>query len=332
MIKLKLLNTSEYLTEQVLRQALAGTNFRVFAQLPLRKVIQREKGEELSKRDRAFLDSSELDFVVYNEDSFPQLAIEFDGPAHETYEDQKTSDIRKNRLCQQAGLPLLRIGDIHLEEHDKTTLLEYILLRFVAWMDEKDEILAEVNEYIATLTTERLKELTEGGFLDPEIDPTFLFDLRHPFPATAQLASQLYSDFGIVSPHLDMGSWHQARDGSQILELTYNGGRQSYQDHCFEESRLYVLSERIQRSNGQIGRSQIWEVQVSFHAQWTSPVVNDYDESETQLQYYLRTDTFPVVYQDIPGISMPELVENFCDYLALKKAERWARAGGLSPK
>ena len=144
MRKLQLLNTSEYLTEQVLRRALEGTSYRIFAQLPLRRVIQREKGDKLSKADKRFLASSELDFVVYNEESLPELAVEFDGPSHETYEGQQARDIRKNRLCQRAGLRLIRIADVHLEEHDKTTLLEYMITRFVSWQAERDQILEEI--------------------------------------------------------------------------------------------------------------------------------------------------------------------------------------------
>ena len=123
MKKVRLLNTSEYLTEQTLRKVLEGTRFRVFAQLPLNKIIQPESNETVSKGERNLLQNSELDFVIYDEESEPQFAIEFDGPAHQQYDTQRRRDLRKNKLCYRARLPLLRVTDTHLKEHDKTTLL-----------------------------------------------------------------------------------------------------------------------------------------------------------------------------------------------------------------
>jgi len=324
MKKLQLLNTSEYLTGQTLRRALEGTRYGIYARLPLKAVIQREKGEALSRADKNFLNTSELDFVVYDEHSVPQLAIEFDGPSHEAYEDQQARDIRKNRLCQRAGLRLIRIGDIHLEEHDKTTLLEHIITRFVSWQVEKDEILAEISEYVKTLSEDELGRLTEGGILDPEIDPEFTFDLRHPFPATKDAASRLHANFGIVSPHLDSQAWQRAIQQPRVLELHPVGGKTDYEGHCIRETRDYAVLERVRTANGSRYQNPIHRIQVSFGVRWTLPVVDDYDEEETPMSYAARTGAFPIAYQDVPGISMPELAENFCDYLALKKTEEWA--------
>jgi very-short-patch-repair endonuclease len=325
MKKLRLLNRSEYLTDRVLRRALQGTSYSINAQVPLSKVIQREKGETLSRAEKNFLNTSEIDFIVYDGDSLPQLAIEFDGPAHEAYEDQQARDIRKNRLCRRAGLPLIRIGDIHLEEHDKTTLLEYIVTRYVCWQAEKDEILREISEYVTRLPEEELERLTEGGVLDPEIDPTCIFDLRHPFPSTNERASKLYEDFGIVSPHLDSESWQHAIQQPRVLELCPVGAKTEYQGHHIQETRDYALLERTRTADGPGYPSPIHQIQVSFRVRWTLPAVNDYDDSDAPMTYALKTGRFPIAYQNVPGISMPQLAENFCDYVALKKIEDWAR-------
>ena len=324
MKKLQLLNTSEYLTGQTLRRALEGTRYGIYARLPLKAVIQREKGEALSRADKNFLNTSELDFVVYDEHSVPQLAIEFDGPSHEAYEDQQARDIRKNRLCQRAGLRLIRIGDIHLEEHDKTTLLEHIITRFVSWQVEKDEILAEINEYIATLTEQHFEDLTEGGVLDPDIDPTFTFDLRHPFLAANETANRLYTDFGIVSRHLPSDVEQQAMQRQRVLYLCIAGGRTDYHGHYIQVGRDYNLLQWFNTSSGRTSQETIHEVRVSFRLRWTVPVVDDYDETEGPGKYWARTGKLPVAFQDLPGISMHDLAENFCDYLALKKTEEWA--------
>ena len=102
MQKVRLLNTSEYLTEQALRRVLEGTRFRIFAQLPLSKVIQPQSDETVSKAERDLLRTSELDFVIYDEESRPQFAIEFDGPAHQLYESKRRSDLKKKRALLQS--------------------------------------------------------------------------------------------------------------------------------------------------------------------------------------------------------------------------------------
>lgn len=325
MKKLRLLNTSEYLTEQSLRRALEGTTFRVFAQLPLNKVIQLEKSDRISRSESKFLQDSELDFVIYNQDSLPELAIEFDGPAHRAYERKKRSDIKKNRLCRMAGLPLIRVGDIHLEQHDKTTLLEYMINRFVSWHTEIDGILAEINEYLSMISEEEFEQLTEGGILDPEIDPTFIFNLRHPFPASAEIAKRLYAEHRIVSSRLEPKVWDRAMKQPRALSFSYCGSESDYNAHYIVKDRDYELRKIVRKAGGRTDTNVMHKVQVTFRIQWTLPLVEDYDRDETQLQYYLKTGRFPVVYQDIPGISMPELAENFCEYLALRQVEEWAK-------
>ena len=98
----------------------------------------------------------------------------------------------------EGGLPLIRIGDVHLEQHDRVTLWEFIVRRFVAWQAEKEELFAELYEYLETAPEEDVAHLTEDGILDPIIDPTVIFDLRHPFPGTAELAHRIYTQFGIA--------------------------------------------------------------------------------------------------------------------------------------
>jgi hypothetical protein len=195
---LKLLNTSEQLTETIISKTLKDSNYRVYAQLLISKVINRNS-DILEKVDKEFFWQASFDFVIYNSNSLPVLVIEFDGPCHEQYEKQKQSEIKKNRLCQFVGLPLIRIGDTYIEEHDKISLLEYILNRFLLWDNEGKELTNQMYEILANSTEEELKVLTKGGFIDPIIDPTFVFDSKYPFPATIEIAKRLWNDYRIVS-------------------------------------------------------------------------------------------------------------------------------------
>lgn len=56
-----------------------------------------------------------FDFVVNDEKHAPQFAVEFDGPTHRL-ERQRRRDEIKDRLCELAGLPLLRVNGNHLED------------------------------------------------------------------------------------------------------------------------------------------------------------------------------------------------------------------------
>lgn len=322
MKKIRLLNTSEHLTEQILRRGLEGSGFRVFAQLALNKVIQPDQGEPISKPDRQFLASAELDFVVYNSESVPQFAVEFDGPLHQR-DDRRRSDIRKNRICQRASLPLLRISDVHIERDDKLSLLEFIVERFVFWHIESDEILAEIREHLSYATTDEISELTEGGFADPSIDPQFIFDLRHPFPGTMELAQTLYARFGIVSHHMDSQDWDREIRKLCVLDFGYVGGSSGSSQHDIIQTRSYQLIRRTQTENGPVV-TELHRFEVTHSIQWTLPVVEDYRFDEAPIYYALRTGNLPIAFQEIPGISMPELCEHLCDHIALKRLSEWA--------
>lgn len=323
MRKLRLLNTSEYLTEQVLLKALEGTGYRVHAPLPLHRVVQREPGEIIPQRDKKYLQTSELDFVVYNPESYPEFAVEFDGPIHQEAE-QRRKDVRKNRICEMAGLPLVRITDIHLEEYEKCSLLEYMIRRFVAWKAEEDEVLAEINEYLATLSEEEFRRLTQDGFLDPTIDPSVIFDLRHPFPGTAELAERLYAQYGILSDHLESEAWTSEARQDRRLEFATLGGGFTSQGSDHIQRGNYELVEITPKAQEPPSVERVHSVHVEFRIQWTVPVVEDFDWRETPFEYYRKTGRTPIAFQDIPGISMPELAENFCEFLALKKLCDWA--------
>jgi hypothetical protein len=60
-----------------------------------------------------------FDFLVTDNDHSPLFAVEFDGPRHRT-RDQINRDERKNTLCEQFQLPLLRINARHLNTKYRT--------------------------------------------------------------------------------------------------------------------------------------------------------------------------------------------------------------------
>ena len=153
-------NERETLT--ILDRTLANSPFRVFSKLRLIDVIGPEPNERLSAEDRNFLMTAHLDFVVYDRSGYlaPVFAVEFDGPHHDT-EPQITRDIRKNRLCAEAKLPLLRIREPVLEKHEQTTLLQFMIERFVTWNNEKRILDREIQERVSSMSKAEFEALTE---------------------------------------------------------------------------------------------------------------------------------------------------------------------------
>ncbi len=107
-------------------------------QRQIRTAIQRH-GSELHEKvriadliDIAKLDRRELgtyalqahfDFVLIDENQKAVVAIEFDGPGHDS-----RNDTQKNSICQQADLPLIRVyGFEQVREINAITLTRYLV-------------------------------------------------------------------------------------------------------------------------------------------------------------------------------------------------------------
>lgn len=291
----RLHNTSEYKTSRILEAVLLKAGFRVHPELALSRVLDSD-GESLSKPERNTLNSASFDFVVYNQDSFPEFAVEFDGPDHQTQEEKKQSDARKNLLCFRAGLPLLRINDQFLTEYEMTSLLEYIVRRFVDWRNEWD----------------RLEE--QYGSMD---DPTIMWDLEHPFPASLEIAERLYSTYGVVSSHIDPEVYAIATGLPEFLLFTRDGmGSEPVGLYHYAIKRSYELRAFARETSDKYHSERLHFLSVESSYQWRLPTVH---------RKYSDPPPFEYVYgQELPGISMSELADHFCDFLALNKLQIWA--------
>ena len=191
MKKKSILSAWETRTLDILQPILRDTGFRVLPVLPLKDVMATEKGDVLGKKLREHLMTSHLDFVVANERAEAKFAIEFDGLHHHTKPRQKEADVRKNRLCNLAGLPLWRIDSNELTEYNTSSVLAFMILRFVAWQEERESLEKEIAEYASALDDEQRSAMGEYDVLEPDLDASFRFDIRHPYPGTAELVRRL---------------------------------------------------------------------------------------------------------------------------------------------
>ncbi len=113
-------------------RALQGSEWRVALKPRIQDVIDKQD-DDLWDDEFSLYTRGHFDFVVYGgEHSLPAFAIELDGPTHLDPR-QIERDVRKNLLCAEAGLPLLRFGGSRLSVQDQIGLLAWLTERFIEW-------------------------------------------------------------------------------------------------------------------------------------------------------------------------------------------------------
>ena len=102
-----LVNSHERATDRLLDDIVTDHGDRVLSKVRLADVIDTE---DLEGRDKYYALSAHLDWVVIDVDSsVPRFAVELDGRQHATDPKTRERDRIKDRLCEWARLPLLRI-------------------------------------------------------------------------------------------------------------------------------------------------------------------------------------------------------------------------------
>lgn len=312
MKKKKLFNTSEYKTITELQEALYGTGYSVYPEIQVNNVLSFEDDDPLTKKDKKTLNTASFDFVVYNAENIPEFAVEFDGPCHSAYQKKRDSDFRKNKLCCIARLPLLRIDDSFLTKYEGLSFLKFVTERFLAWQTEIPVISNEIEE---RLSYSYNKEI---DYDDPSNDPTFVFDLNHPFPSSVELAARLYNDNRIVTNYLNDASYFDATSKYPYIEFRregFGGWPVGYDNRMVE--RRYRLEKCYIDNTGKYATENIHELTVHVCYNWRLPTSDN-------------SDFFISFSQGIQGTSMNEIADNLCDYLALKKIEKWAQNNSIT--
>jgi hypothetical protein len=110
----RLLNQHEEITHETLASVCTREGASIFSKVRLADILPIE-GSGLSDADFEFALKSHLDFTVADKNLQPLFAVEYDGRTHQN-EKQQQRDARKNRLCEQFGLPLLRINSKYLRK------------------------------------------------------------------------------------------------------------------------------------------------------------------------------------------------------------------------
>ena len=169
----------------------------------------------LDAREVQYLKHAHFDFLVAHQDQ-AVFVVEFDGIDHINDPTVMERDVVKNRLCKLANLPLLRVMSTEIQERDQITVLDHMLMRYVAWKNEYAEITKEIDEWASsvglvvtrgegrpTFVEERESDFGLSNYdLDSlclDLDPSFHFDLRHPFQGTDVVRTRLWRNYRIAS-------------------------------------------------------------------------------------------------------------------------------------
>lgn len=186
-----LLSRSEERALGLLERALLGRGYRVYVQIPLRKIIDREAAN-LPRDEWNMLQHGEVDFLVVNRDEGMgiEFAVEFDGHPYHRSEHVQVRDRIKDLLCARVGIPLVRIPDEAIGEREQITVLEWIVDCFHIFRSEPHRIheaVAVLSDYNATFERRGV------------IDPAIALHTINPFPATGEIQARLGKRFGIES-------------------------------------------------------------------------------------------------------------------------------------
>lgn len=311
----RLFNTSEYKTFNEIRKSLEGEGFYIHPEMQVGRVIEPDEGERNTKSERNTFEKSFFDFVIYNKELYPEFVIEFDGPCHSDFKNRQR-DIRKNRICERANLPLLRIDDSLLTEYEEVSLLGYIIRRFVAYRNKIGNISREVNERLSCA-----RSSGDVNYDDPWYDPGVIFDLNHPFPVSIEIAERLYKNYGIVTNHIDAETYHNATSQYPYLEYHWGGGSGDgpISNYARRLERRYRLEKHIQDSFGKYDSEKVHELSTIVDYSWGVPA-----GEETDARNIVSTISH-VHFQCIPGTSMFQLAQHLCDFLAIRELEKWAK-------
>jgi len=310
------MNAGEQKAFTILDKALAGSLYRVFAQMRVKDAVDIDENHELPLLPRAqqnIFRYGHFDFVCVEASTLlPRFVIEFDGPYHEL-EAQKRRDAAKNSLCRRLHLPLLRLGIEfdYLRVHDRVSVLEFVATRFVAWEGRAPELWDEFRKQAEEIGSEVLS--------DPAYDPTVVFHLDSPFPGTTQVARSLFEKHRIIAdgylPSILEDEVERLVRGEPLVLICHplliqeNVG--DYIEHAVE-----MVVRRVK------------SCEYTQQSHWSSP----YTDIVFRVKQRVRMrSVYPTEEGDgarllagLPGASIDEVVELIAEYFALRRIGIWA--------
>jgi len=330
MHKQPILHYGENEADTILRRQLANKEgYRILPKVKLCDALAKDRNDYLPSREFNYFTRAHIDFLV-TLNNMPVFAVEFDGAHHFVDKQTIENDVIKNKLCKQAGLPLLRITSTEIEQYDQLTILDYMLMRYVAWQREYPSIIQEIEDFAATIGPDY-----DSDNLAVDLDPSFHFELRHPFPARDIVVERLWRNHRIACTMVKHQRHHVATYLCDV-SLLYIGPSENDQFHkCIQKAIVWhsiddrktpVLSEEVSVS------LRSWlplQTEVPspdiFQSLWGGISGPEETQKAQEIidQFKIRVES--MWFPELPGISSWDIAENYAEYLGFRAVERWAK-------
>ncbi len=351
MKKKKILYLREPEVHTILQRRLASEGYFIWPKQGIEEIMGAEPQDYLNNSELQYLKHAHFDFVVAHKDQ-AIFVVEFDGIDHINDPVVTERDVVKNRLCKLADLPLLRVMSTEIQELDQITVLDYMLMRYVAWKNEYPEIIKEIEELASrmglvmtreegrpTLVEQKESSLGLKNYnpenLCTDLDPSFHFDLRHPFPGTALVRARLWRNYKIawsleadylrekpvyvcdVNPAGSGSLGHDQFHVSRQTATVWKGpGRSSP-----------IFTEKVSASlRSWLPVYNAMPDQPHFEQLWKEFYSNSAPEKISQKivhAFKLRAEN--IWFPDLPGLRADQIAENYSEYLGFRAIERWAK-------
>lgn len=320
-------NYSERRTRRVLVDALAGSGCWVNVQTRLEDVISPDAEDDA--QDVRFLRDAHFDFTVHRESSHQALwAFEFDGPQHATDRAQVRRDVRKNRICLTAELPLLRVDDTHLVAHEKQALLTWHVRRWLAYERTMPAMLEERDKAINEIPPEDLAEHGMWLFGErPELDVDFVFNLENPYLPLTDISERLMEKHGIyVTGSFSLSSPEMAsfQEPKYLARMRFLGSLLDPATPGFHRRWRCPVSVEPYTGDMAAHSDPVFEVDGVWDVRFGYPICEEQDDAYDTLSGWIEAGGFPFLPAGPMGAGALEVGDELAQYRALLEVESWA--------
>jgi len=231
-------------------------------------------------------------------------------------------DLRKNRICQIAGLPILRITDYELTKIDSLSIVQFILFRFKKWSQNYESIRKRIQKELVAMSPEDYKDIIDDSFIEVGYDPDIMFHLEHPFPLKQKIIGELKEKYNLSSKPNKNDIWYSVQrggssfqDGIHTAFYTYGiyQGKTSTKHYSFVNGKLKAEDVEI-----------LDEDRIRFAMSYRLLTVENLEKKRIPFWSNAVFGILPFYYPDIPGASIPDICESISEYIAFRRIFLWA--------
>jgi len=119
-------NMYEIAAHKALQEAVDRCGAKVYAKVRVADALD-INGSGLGPEEYTYALKAHFDFVIARDDESAAFAVEFDGRSHDLNAKVISRDALKNAICEQLGMPLLRIDDIFLGRVGRFSVLGWLV-------------------------------------------------------------------------------------------------------------------------------------------------------------------------------------------------------------